>query len=252
MIGVRAVGSEVVKYRRSSTRKLLVLGPAGLILSYSLVGVLGNSPTTWTLFLGVVYNWWPVLWIPLGAALFAALSTLQEARSGAWRALRVRSVPSAFLYGAKLAVLALHTLLGTLLLVALVLVAGVALIGGLVPWETVVLGALLPWLAALPILALQLWVAEAGGVGTSIAVGVIGFLMGAMTAETENWAYVPWAWPIRIAAPFVGVHANGLPLAAEDPLRDAGIVTSIIALSLISCAVIAAAGSWWFSRREVR
>lgn len=250
---VRALDSERMKYRRTFTHWLLTLGPVGLVLSYAMVGLLGESETTWSLFLGVVYNWWPILWVPMGAALLAALAAWYEKRAGAWVVLRARPQPPAVFFGAKLLVLALHTLLSTAILAATVAVIGTVVIGAPVPLDTLLLGAFLPWVAALPILVIQLWVATVGGFGASIIVGVIGFISGALAAESNDWVhFVPWAWPIRVAIPIVGIHANGVPLGTGDPLWDTSVVPGILGLALALAAVALAAGSLWFSRREVR
>ncbi|BBL79455.1 multidrug ABC transporter permease [Rubrobacter xylanophilus] len=250
---VRAFDSERIKYRRTFTHWLVALGPVGLVLSYAMVGLLGESETTWPLFLGVVYNWWPILWVPMGAALLAALAAWYEKRAGAWVLLRARPQPPAVLFGAKLLVLALHTLLSTAILAATVAVVGAVVIGAPIPLDTLLLGAFLPWIAALPILVIQLWVATAGGFGASVVVGVVGFISGALTAESSDLVhFVPWAWPIRVVIPIIGIHANGVPLGSGDPLWDSSIVPVILGLALIVAAALLAAGSLWFSRKEVR
>lgn len=248
-----AFNSEKIKYRRTFTYWLVILGPLGLVFSYAMVGLLGESGTSWPLFLGVIYNWWPILWVPMGAALLAALAAWYEDRSGAWVVLRSRPQHPAVLFGAKLLVLTLHALLATAILAVAVFLAGTVLIGVSVPLDTLLLGAFLPWIAALPLLAIQLWVAMAGGFGASIVVGVGGFISGALAAESNTLIYfVPWAWPIRVIIPIVGIHANGTPLASGDPLWDPGIVPGILALSFIFAAGVLAASSLWFTKKEVR
>jgi ABC-2 type transport system permease protein len=250
MTGV--VTSELIKYRRTSTRKLLVLGPVGLVMSYSLVGLLGETETSWSLFLTVIYNWWPVLWVPTGAALLAALAVSNETRAGTWRILRARPTRPAALYAAKLVVLALHTLLSALLLAAAALLMGMLLVDEPVPWAPLILGALLPWLSALPLLAIQLWVATSLGLAGSVVLGVVGFLLGAMIAETAWWVCVPWSWPVRAVIPIMGFHANGVPLAPGDPLRDPAVVPQVILLSLLVFAVVGMLGAMRFGRKEAR
>jgi ABC-2 type transport system permease protein len=251
MNGFGALGSEWIKHRRSATRVLVVLAPLVLAAYFPLVALLGDSDADWRLFLNAVYNWWCVLWIPMGAAILTALAAAREARSGAWRSLRARPSSPATLYGAKLAVLSLHALLCALVLLAVALLAGVAAFGAAVPWGNLLLGALLPWVAALPLLAIQLWVATALGPAASVALGVVGFLPGALVAETGSWAYVPPSWPVRVAIPVVGFHANGTPLEAGSPLRDLP-VAPVLLLALATFVAVGALGALWFTRKEVR
>jgi ABC-2 type transport system permease protein len=248
---IGALGSEWIKHRRSATRALVVLAPLVLAAHFPLVALFGDSEVGWRLFLTAVYNWWCVLWIPMGAGILAALAAARETRSGAWRALRARPSSPATLYGAKLAVLALHALLCALVLLAVALLAGTLAFGPPVPWGRLLLGALLPMLAALPMLAVQLWVATALGSAASVALGVVGFLPGVLVAETGSWIYVPWSWPLRVAIPVVGFHANGTPLEAGSPLRGLP-VAPVLLLALATFVAAGALGALWFAGREVR
>ncbi len=250
---ISALQSEWLKYRRTFVPWLVVLAPLGLSLFSWLPHLLGNWGATWYHKLVIIGNWWPVLWVPFGSALLAALAAWTDTRPGTWRALRTRPLAPATLYAAKLLVLAGQALLSTLVLLAATLIMGkLALWQEPVPWAPLLWALLLPWVASLPVLALQLWVATAGGFGASFALGIIGFLAGIWGAEQAAWVYVPWAWSIRSTIPIIGAHANGLPLEPGSPLWDRGVMLPAVLLGLGAGLLIGLASAAWFARREVR
>lgn len=249
---LRALASEEIKHRRTLTRRLLVLGPCSLVACYAMVGLFLGRATTWQLFIGAIFNWWAVLWIPLGTALLCALSSSTETKACSWVALRARPISPATLYGAKLAVLSLHTLASAALVVPITAISGMALIGTPVPLTTLIALVILTWLAALPLLAIGLWTSVGVGFWGSVVLGIVGLFAGVLTAETGSWPFVPWAWPVRVSLPLSGVHANGISLRPDDPMDSLAVLPPVITVSLAVAAALAIAGSLWFSRREVK
>ena len=252
-VTLAAALSEEVKHRRTFGRRLVVFGPALMGVLYAFLQVtLGTREASWPLLIGVIFAWWATVWTPLGSALAAALSNRLDGRIGSWRALRARPIPPTTLYVGKLVVLAFQTLVGAVVLVVAVAGVGLVLGAGTVPVGRLLGVALLPWVAALPLLAIGLWVSTAAGLWASVALGMVGLAAGALTAETANWFYVPWAWPVRAAIPAAGVHASGIPLEPSSVLANPGLVPPVLVLSLAAAAAVALLGALWFSRGEVR
>ena len=266
MVGSALVGvlsAEWIKQRRTATRWLVMVVPvtlAGLLAWYASVS---SSELSWTDLSRLVFETWTTICVPVGAALFAGLSASLEDDAGGWWALRARPVSPAALYGAKLLVLAAHTLASSLVLGIFVGLFGVAFgtspeITTGVPWASLLALALVLWVCALPLLALQLWVAEAWGFGAAVAVGVQGLLLAALIGGNSLgggafgvWLAVPWAWPVRGVYPalvLLGLDGGG-PTAL--PVSPEGILLAVCAFSLVLASALTAAGLAWFSRREV-
>lgn len=107
------------------------------------------------------------------------------------------------------------------------------------------------WISALPLIALALWLALAGGFTATLLGALVGLALGALTAEGSLWLLIPTAWPLRIALPLVGVHANGVPLETASPLWQVSPLPPLAA-SVVATALLLGIGQWWFTRREVR
>ncbi len=245
------VQSEWLKYRRTATPWLIGGGPLTLLLAAALPRALVGFGLTWEQFLAIVFNWWPIIWLPFGLAILAGQSAAIERRAGAWRALRGRPIAPAALFAGKFAALATQSLLGTLWLLALTVAGGSFLTHQAPPLGRLLVIGVALWVGALPLVALMLWLALAGGFVATLLGAIVGVALGALMAEGPRWFLIPTAWPLRIALPLAGVHANGVPLEPDSPLRQLSPLPPLGA-ALVATVLLLILGQWWFARREVR
>ncbi|MGI6125331.1 MAG: lantibiotic immunity ABC transporter MutE/EpiE family permease subunit, partial [Planifilum sp.] len=63
---------------------------------------------------------------------------------------------------------------------------------------------------------------------------------------------VPWSWPTRLMAPVVGVHPNGVPLDAGDPLLEPSVIPVGILLGITAFLLFTWITALWFKRKEMR
>lgn len=91
----------------------------------------------WRLLILQIYNWWPVVFIPFGMALFAALVETQERKAGNYRGIRALNVSPSLIWIGKITVMAIHSFVATLVLFAAVVVSGLVTAGGAIPWREV-------------------------------------------------------------------------------------------------------------------
>lgn len=250
-----AWSSEWIKHKRTFTWPLVLLVPA---IWVALVGwyLSVRQTVAWSDIFTWVFEAWTALFLPVGAALLAGLTASYEMQAGNWSALLARPAAPGLLYASKLLTLLAHALISTALAAAAAVVAGLVLgAPGSVPWRPLVLAVLLPWAAALPVLALQLWVATAKGLGASLGLGAVGLLLAAVIGGTSLgsgvWPFVPWAWPVRIMV-VPGLQLLGkLPPGAAHPQADA-YALFILTVGMGLGLLLAVAGILWFSRREVQ
>jgi ABC-2 type transport system permease protein len=106
-------------------------------------------------------------------------------------------------------------------------------------------------MVALPLISLMLWFAYMGGYILAIVANLLGFFAGAIAGLSNYWFLVPWAVPLRMAVPIVGVRPNGIPLQAHDPLWQMPVLP-IVSVALIGYVLFASVGTFWFVRKEVK
>ncbi|NLA59234.1 MAG: lantibiotic immunity ABC transporter MutE/EpiE family permease subunit [Firmicutes bacterium] len=245
---------ENLKYKRTIAKKLLLTAP----LFFLLVALLQSwfmppeYAHSWTMVLALIYNWWPVLFIPLGAALVAGLVINQEKRAGNYRAVLIHPISPSYVWLGKIVVLVYHMSLTTLVLMGTTIAFGFITATGPVPWREILVGGAILWITALPQIPIQLLVAHIFGIFACIALGVVGLLGGVLAAQTPYWIYSPWSWPTRLMCPLMGVHPNGTFLPPGDPLRTPMVIPIGVGLAIVSLVVMSLLTALWFGRMEMR
>lgn len=250
---INLLQAEALKSKRTFARKLVCGAPLFFVLYAIVVKMLmpDQSIGTWEALLFIVFNWWPVLFVPLGTALLCALTEAREKKSGAERSLRTRPVSLPRLWLAKTAVLAGHTFISSGVLVASTLLAGLLIADGPAPFWRIIGASAVVWMLSTALIPLHLMVAAWKGPAVSLALGLAGMFAGVLSAPEPYWPAVPWSWPTRLMSPIVGVHPNGVPLPDGDPLLSASVIPVGFGLALVFLAVTLQLTAIWYARREV-
>jgi len=250
---INILQSEFLKYKRTFTRRLILLAPVFFII-FALPQKLFMPESyirPWQLILDLVFNWWPVVFIPIGLALFAALTESQEKKAGNYRSLRARDISPARLWIAKVIIMGYHTLISTLVLIGSTVISGLITGGGSIPWFKIIAAGLTSWIVSLAIIPLQLWMATWKGTFASLAMGFFGLIAGVIAAPESYWIYIPWSWPTRLMSPIIGVHPNGTLLESTSPLMNASVIPQGIIISIVSLIILTFITAVWFNKREV-
>lgn len=251
---MNGISSELLKYKRTFTRKLIVFIP--LFFAIQAVAGVALMPEdivrTWDLVISMVFNVWTVIFLPFGMALFAVLVDNQERKSGNYRSLRAHNNSPAYIWMNKILIMAFHTLLSSFVLVIAIFLSGMITATGQIPWGQIFSASLVSWLVSLVLIPIQLWAATWKGLFLSMAVGFIGFIAGMVSAPTSYWFFIPWAWGIRLMSAIVGVHPNGTLLEVGDKLLDTSVIPIGIVVSLLAFIIITVVTAFWFNRRETK
>lgn len=243
--------SEHLKYKRTFIKRLTLFAPLIFILiSLRVKLFLPDYIEDWEILLAQIYNWWPVLFVPLGTALIAALMQQKEKKAGNFQNMRIHPVSMTALWTSKIVVLAYHTLLSSCILAVALLISGLLTADGAIPWFRITTGGLLIWLTSLSLIPIQLWAAAWKGTIFSMAMGLTGLIAGVLAAPKPHWVFVPWSWPTRLMAPLVRVHPNGVPLESNDPLLDPSVIPVGILLGVITFILFTWITALWFKRKE--
>lgn len=223
----RLFRAELRKIRRKGLWFLAVLGPFGVVaLQMVNYGVrkdylFAQSEDRWGDYLANVGSFTPLALV-LGIVILTSFIASIEGETGAWKA--YASLPAARgpLFVAKGLVPAALLLLSSVLLAVFTLAHGLTLgLGDRVPWGDLLARSLLPYFAALPILALQYWLAVAiRHQGIVISAGVLSFLLVTNAHLLPDWAV--WRWPHLVTAGERPGMMALCGLAAGLPLLAAG------------------------------
>ncbi|GAB3450472.1 hypothetical protein GCM10027570_25760 [Streptomonospora sediminis] len=244
------VSAEALRLWRRFPLWMTVGMPVALVLPQGVVAALspeGRQGYVWDVWLQVALMFWGVL-LPMAAALYAGVAVRQDRRAR----LLLHSYgfrPGRLLLG-KFTALAGMGFASALLLTCLLLALAV-LFGQTGALLQVAAGGMVPWLASLAALALCLVVAHAWGFTATMCTGVAGMMFGALLADKAVWWLIPLAWPMRAVVPLAGIEASGVPLSADDPLRDLTVLPIAVGLSAALTAAALAVGCRYVNRKEL-
>ncbi|MGE7997782.1 ABC transporter permease [Lysinibacillus sp. NPDC093190] len=199
MIG-KLLTSDFLKIKRKGLWFLTALGPIGVVaLQMVNYGVrkdylLEQSEDHWGYYLLNVHSFTPLA-IVLGIAILTSFMASIENETNAWKQLIALPVSKLTVYLSKFTVLAILLFLSSTILMLLTLTYGVFLdLGDSIPYAELAKFAYYPYLASLPILALQLWIASVcHNQGIPITVGIFGVIFAYSSYVLPDWMI--WKWP---------------------------------------------------------
>lgn len=248
------ITAELIKYKRSFAKKLALIAPLFFVLYGAIIAL--NLPEqtkiSWDLVLSIIFNWWPVIFVPIGIGLLCTLAENREKKAGNYRSLLANHIRLSNLWFSKIIAIGYYMLISSVVLIFATLATGLWTAGGNIPLVTIIGASLLIWLVSLSLIPMHLFTAARFGVLASLLLGFIGLLAGVLAADQPYWFFIPWSWAIRLMCPVIGVHPNGILLGADDPLLDHSVIPIGIIASLLWLALSSVLTSYWFSRREVR
>lgn len=199
MIG-KLLAAEFLKIKRKGFWFLTFLGPFGVVaLQMVNYGVrkdwlLQQSEDDWGYYLANAGSFTPLALV-LGIAILTSFTASIENETNAWKQLIALPVSKMSVYLAKFTVLASLLFVSSSLLAVFTLVYGLFLdLGEHIPYLDLLKSSYYPYFAAIPVLALQLWIATVSrNQGIPITTGIFGVIFAYSTYVLPDWMI--WKWP---------------------------------------------------------
>jgi len=246
---VNYLQSENLKYKRTFSRKFIVMAPLFFIL-YAIF-TMANMGTKNNYFIIMVFNWWPLIFMPLGSALLCSLSDAKEKKAGNYRGLRSHNVKGIGLWLSKIAIISFYTFLSSIMLITVVFLSGFLSRGNATPFFKICEASMVIWITSVGLIPVYLFLSTWLGTVASIGSALIGLAAGVIMASGPSWIFMPWSWPLRLMCPIVHVNPNGTTLQAEALLMNPAVIPMGIIVSLGFLIITSYLTAIWFSKREV-
>ncbi|HLS09097.1 ABC transporter permease [Lentibacillus sp.] len=199
MIG-QLLRSDFLKIKRKGLWLLTLIGPLGVVflqmVNYAVRKdyLLQQSDDNWHYYLLNVNAFTPLALV-LGIVILTSLMASVENETNAWKQLIALPVSKMAVYLSKFTVLLVLLFVASVLLLIFTLSFGMYLdLGDEMPYVSLIKFSFYPYLAALPVLALHLWIALVSRhQGIPVTMGVIGVILTYMAYNLPNWMI--WKWP---------------------------------------------------------
>nr|WP_295975757.1 ABC transporter permease [uncultured Bacillus sp.] len=192
--------AEFLKIRRKGFWFLSILGPFGVValqmVNYGFRKdyLLQQSEDDWGYYLANISSFTPLALV-LGIAILTSFMASIENETNAWKQLIALPVSKMQVYLAKFTVLLFILLVSSSLLLIFTLLYGLFLhLGESLPYGELLKFSYYPFFAALPVLALQLWIATVSkNQGIPITTAILGVIFTYSAYYLPDWMI--WKWP---------------------------------------------------------
>lgn len=196
----RQIRAEFLKLKRKGFWLLTFLLPFGIVAlqmvnyGFRKEYLLQQSEDDWAFYLSHVSQFTPLALI-LGISILTSYLSSLEDETSSWKQVFSLPVSRASVYLAKSTVLILLLALSSLLLIGFTLGYGIFLdLGDPIPYLEVIKESIYPYLAAIPIFTIQLWLAViCRNQAFPITVGILGAILSNASFFLSDW--VLWKWP---------------------------------------------------------
>lgn len=197
---MKLLSADFLKIKRKGFWFLTFLGPFGVVAlqmvnyGYRKDYLLQQSENDWEYYLLNVSSF-TSLALVLGIAILTSFIASIENETNAWKQLISLPISKMSVYLSKFTALASLILLSSFLLMLFTLIYGTSLgLGKEIPYLELVKSSFYPYFAALPILALQLWIATVSqNQAIPITTGILGVIFTYSAFILPDWMI--WKWP---------------------------------------------------------
>lgn len=234
----------------SSWSKYLFIGIPIFLLLFSIFtsGFAQNNQFNINLFFIVVYNQWPIFFLPAGLALACGININLEKRSGNYKGVLSNHLPLSKLWYSKIAAIATYQCISSFLVIIITILGSLIMNKEFPNVSQVVLTTLLITVASLPLVPLYLIIGQYIGTTITFIFSVIGSIGSAAIGLKSYFWILPWGNMLRVPAEMVGVNPNGTPMETYH-IPNLNILAIAIVVSILYFFVLSLLSGWLFKRK---
>ncbi len=246
--------SDLIKSKRTVLFLVIFLAP-GLTLTYEVATFLLRSETLQAQAIQKQTDMWHIflydkqfilsLALPLTITIAASIIANIEHQANSWKQILALPLSRRKVYFSKFYLLFISSFFsGLFLMLGMILVGFIFQFNGGVPWLDIIADSFLPFLASLPIMALQLGLSlSVKNQAFPIAIGAIFTMAGLFFALSPITQWLPWAYPLNSSTLRLNYDTD-LLIANPDLIY-------VLSLSLVLGASFLFTGAIHFSKKEV-
>lgn len=222
--------AEYIKGKRSFSHFFFTLFPVLIVL----ICILFSQKMYYDInfFVPLVYNWWPILFLPIGLAVLSYQSIKREKDAHAQNYYYLLNQNT--FWKTKIITLLWYSFVANGLTAIFTITSEYILYdsANIVVLNVIVTSFIL-WVTTLFIIPLSLLLAQLISPILSIVVNLFGIAAGIFTATGDYWYLNPWGWSLRLITPIIKTNPNGTLLQENDPLNTPSIVYPGVGLAIV-------------------
>lgn len=217
--------AEMIKEKRGSNQKMLVLVPLFFILFCFLFTLLmGASQAGKSNLIAAAFNWYPIMILPVVVSLLVTNSLKKEQKQNRWL-YQIQQVSSKKVILAKFSLAALELFSIVSLSTVLLEISNAGFFHDTIAQVALLKATLLLFMGSLPTLAFDFLLGRWNKTWLPILANLsLGTAASAIIAVKPYWYWFPWCYSLRMLAPTLGLHPNGTFLSPASFLWDQKVI----------------------------
>ncbi len=250
---VKYLEAEYLKYKRTSIKKIFFALPfLVMLIAYAMRYFMPEGYMKITDFIMITaFNWWTVLFIPVGTSVLTALAIIMEKKAGNYKIFLSKNLSLKKIWISKIIVICIFMFYSIIILASLVVLFE-TLLDGQIKLKEIISSVLVIWVGSINLVPVYLFLSIYGGLILNVMMGLIGFFIGAVMAVKSYWIFIPWSLSLRMLSPILKVHPNGIPLKANDFLLDTSVIKVGLFFSIMYFLVFTFITSLWFKKEVMK
>lgn len=227
------IQAELLKMKSSLSKKLFIVIPIIFLLFAVFSNIYAEQQPSTNVFLTIIYNLWPIFFLPAGLAMASGINVAQEQRSGNYKNALSNNMSLSKLFFSKIIAILLYQSISA------VLVAMTAVVGSLIIYQElpnipqVLITTFFIIIVTLPLIPFCLILSQYTGAIMTTLIILVGSVGSVLIALRSYFWVLPWGSTLRVPAETMGIHPNGTPIENFNLIPDFYVLAIALGSSIV-------------------
>ncbi|WP_068677807.1 lantibiotic immunity ABC transporter MutE/EpiE family permease subunit [Oceanobacillus sp. Castelsardo] len=226
--------AESLKMKGSISIRLLLFIPLCFWLFGIYTSLFVTKSGSFNAYLALIFNQWPLVFLPIGQAIACSLNISLEKKSGNYKTIISNNLSLSKAWYSKIINMVGYQLLSSIIIIVIALGGSLFTFNEMPNVLNIIYTTFLITLAFLPLIPFNFVLSQYFGTIPTVITNLLGALISVIwLAPYSTFWLTPWGNMLRIPAATMGIHPNGTQIETESPLLD----SSILGISTVSSIV---------------
>ncbi|WP_156857484.1 lantibiotic immunity ABC transporter MutE/EpiE family permease subunit [Oceanobacillus sp. AG] len=227
------IQAELLKMKSSLSKKLFLAIPIFFLAFAIFSNIYAEQQPSTNVFLTIVYNLWPIFFLPVGLAMACSMNINQEKIAGDYKNIFSNNISLSKMFFSKVVVITVYQCISA------VSIAVVSILGSLLIYKElpiisqVIMTTAFIIIVALPLIPFNLIVSQFIGVLITSLINLIGAVGSVFIALKSYFWILPWGSMLRVPAETMGIHPNGTHIESFNLVPDFHVLAIAMGASVV-------------------
>ncbi|MGE7834765.1 lantibiotic immunity ABC transporter MutE/EpiE family permease subunit [Viridibacillus arvi] len=227
------IQAELLKMKSSLSKKLLLAIPIFFLAFAIFSNIYAEQQPSTNVFLTIIYNLWPIFFLPVGLAMACGMNINQEKKIGDYKNVLSNNISLSKIFFSKVVVILIYQCISAVLIAAASILGSLLIYNELPIIPQVIMTTAFIIIVALPLIPFSLIVSKYIGVLMTTLINLIGAVGSVFIALKSYFWILPGGSMLRVPAETMGIHPNGTPIENFNLVPDFHVLAIAMGVSVV-------------------